>query len=450
MTSKRALIFRLAIMTLTISGSANPVLTPGVWTDITPPDIYVPGQMTTEGNYYSDIQFDPGNRSTLYTCNVTLRGVRKSTDGGSTWSVLVADSGRQVASAFRMRVDPQNSNRIYLIGGVRGAGFWISNDAGATWTTPAGWDTLMNVIHESDLYNIAVDPTDFNHVLLSFYLGWSPTTWWTDGAAGVAEGFDFGKTWIAHQPIPQFAGDHCYNVAFLFDPASKQGNAQTWIFSNRSTGLWRTTNSGSTWTQVSSTLNVVRSQYYYAKTGVLYGAETNYLMRSTDNGVNWQLITDSNGIPNNYYYAVGGDGELMYTQQTTGGPILVSPESDGLHWTPMKSPAFKTGGDYGANWFNYDSVNQIMYMAAKNSGVWALKVNRAATSINASNSGEAQVHRSRHAMACRLPGDRIALSEPSGKDARHEQLYDVMGKRIRQSLINTNRTGAQIVITTVP
>jgi photosystem II stability/assembly factor-like uncharacterized protein len=360
----------LMLLMIAHLSSANPILPTGTWVNITPP--------VTNGTtlYVSDIQFDHKNPSILYCCDVIDQRLKKSTDGGSTWAILGANGGAQLQGAFRIRIDPNYSKRLYLINGIRGTGFFVSNDAGATWTTPAGWTKLMDTIHEDDLYNIAVDPTDFNHVLISFYLLWDPVNWYPySGNAGVVESFDGCNTWVIHQPRAEWSTDHCYNVAFLYDPIHGQGDGKTWIFTNRASGIWRTSNSGTSWNQVSSTIQVTRSQYYYAKTGVLYGAANSYPIRSTDNGVTWSSITK--GCVYSVYYCMQGDGNTLYTLPDAGGPILVSAEDDGLNWHAFNSQTFPEGG----NVFTYDSAGHIMYVAAKSGGLWALKVSASSTSL---------------------------------------------------------------------
>ena len=43
-----------------------------------------------------------------------------------------------------VRVDPNDSEHLYVGDGVRGStmGFWISTDGGASFTKPAGWSAL--------------------------------------------------------------------------------------------------------------------------------------------------------------------------------------------------------------------------------------------------------------------------------------------------------------------
>lgn len=231
------------------SSFANPTLTPGVWTDITPP-----GAM---GYYINDVQFDPENHAVLYACvcQGPSAGLQKSTDAGSTWSNV---AGSTLSSPQRVRVDPNNSNHLYVTQGVSANGFFVSNDGGVTMITPAGWNKLMDTIHENDIYYIAVDPADFNHILVVFYEEWSqdPNVWNNDtGNAGVVESLDGGNDWIVHQPLPEWKVGHLCNVTFLSNPSLGLGDSHTWMFSaqpSSGAGMWRTTNSGATWTKASS------------------------------------------------------------------------------------------------------------------------------------------------------------------------------------------------------
>jgi hypothetical protein len=97
------------------------------------------------------LALDPHDHNTIYAGTGDLnygsfsmgsQGVYKSTDGGSTWTVLGADvfgpeyiqpSGNypQYDSVGKVRVDPNNSNN--LVAGTK-KGLWFSYDQGVTWT----------------------------------------------------------------------------------------------------------------------------------------------------------------------------------------------------------------------------------------------------------------------------------------------------------------------------
>jgi hypothetical protein len=109
----------------------------------------------------------------------------------------------------------------------------------------------------------------------------------------------------------------------------------------------------------------------------LYAPATPYPVRSADNGITWQKLTD--GIGFSYYDAVWGDGNRLYTMRSFGlmgkpynDPYLTSPESDGSKWAPYQGGAQKFGN--GPYMMHFDPINRIMYSANWGAGFWALKV----------------------------------------------------------------------------
>jgi hypothetical protein len=72
-----------------------------------------------------------------------------------------------IDSPIHVEVDPSNSQHLYVTQGVRGTtlGFWISNDGGNTWTKTAGFKNI-EAATTSDVTSMAVDPSNFNHVLV--------------------------------------------------------------------------------------------------------------------------------------------------------------------------------------------------------------------------------------------------------------------------------------------
>lgn len=376
--SKNIAIAFLAMIVLGTPAAAKPVLTPGTWVEITPPGI------GDKSNLYSmlgqGIAVAPSNPSIIYWCNGTYQpdtlntitrlhdgGIYKTTDGGSTWVRLPSTSPD---CPIHVRIDPNNSEHVYCSDGVRGAycGFWVTTNGGNTWTQPAGFKTMVDSLSGIgqanfwDGYCIDVDPTDFNHVLYSSHSG-SPV---------VGESFNGGNSWTYHITSAA-SGTGGYDVFFLYDPALGIGNTQTWIFCTQGDGFWRTTNSGTTWTKV-STYNMQHGgdQIFYSKTGVLYMGATPFPLRSTDNGASWQQMTSA--LPNyNGYFSVVGDGQNLYTAPGwQSGPLFTSPEISGITWTAVSGHTFATGPYESA----FDKVNNIMYMSCWSDGVWALKINQ--------------------------------------------------------------------------
>jgi hypothetical protein len=434
--------------------NANPALTPGTWVNITPPGIAFNNneQMIAQG-----IAFDPNNRSTIYWCNTpyssSFGGIYKSTNGGSNWRKVGKVSAQgisatQIDEPLHVRIDPNNSNHLYIGDGVRGGtqGFWVSNDGGENFTRPQAWADVRPTIGYfiDDVYDVAVDPTDFNHILVSSHASWK----WGDAeignAAGVMESKDGGTTWIVHKPIDTWGAGHA--IHFLYDPAKGIGNSQTWLLGTQGSGHWRTSDGGTTWTRVyPEGTGIVHGggTIYYSKTGVLYAAAFPKTLRSTDNGINWIPVGPDGGTT-----GICGDGNLLYTARTLGNntPYWTSPETDGIIWTPFNGgkQTFQNGGPFE---MAFDAVNGIMYSSNWEQGCWALKVDgTTGTSYQrlsilpdkkvAQNSGLTVVGDGNQNSQSQLNG--IAVFDLTGKLLN--------GSAVRSSLIN-NCLSRQMIIT---
>jgi hypothetical protein len=358
---------------------ANPTLTPGVWTNITPPAANLGSG--NPGYFPEGFTIDPSNPNILYFClcgfnadfSALPGSIWKTTDGGSNWTKLP-----QLDQPIHVRVDPNNSNHLYAVDGVRGntAGFWISNNGGTTWTQPAGFTNLVSTLTSqgypnfNDQYTVDVEPGNFNHILISPHS--------CDSVIG--ESTDGGTTWVAHH-TPAAVCSGGYAAFFLYNKAHTIGNAQTWLLCTQTDGFYRTTNSGASWTKVTTTSMVHGGQQiYYASNGTLFAGAwaVSGPIRSTDNGITWQ--TAGTGSLNSTMGIIG-DGTSLYTGRAWGtGPFITSPETDGVTWTNYNggSQSFACGPME----MGYDSVNRIVYASmtengrpgSTQDGVWALKV----------------------------------------------------------------------------
>ena len=357
--------------------STPPTLTAGVWTNISPPGTYRPnGSVPSYG--LMDIRLDPCNVATIYITSDS-QGLFKSTNAGATWSTIGGFSG--TVSPGDMRINTADPRDIYMIGGVRGdtAGFWVSHDAGASFAQPDGFVYLTPGVTASnavggwtnDVYDVAADPRDFDHVLISFHSGFE----WT-GNAGVLESHDGGDTWTRHWPIKDQDGNTVdlgagHGINFLRDSV-------TWLLTTQHNGFWRTTDSGAHWTKVTDiTMQHGGIGIYYSATGVLYTGSSQGILRSENDGASFELVKPDGNTHG--YYAVMGDGNHLYAQRGdtggngtgTNGTYMISDEDDGRAWTVFTPSQTFSDGPYR---MTFDPVNRILYSANWNEGAWALKV----------------------------------------------------------------------------
>lgn len=337
-----------------------PALRSDAWTRLNPPSVTFAGEPQT-GAFVQGLAIDPCNPSTIYLCinhfDVSQgAGLYKSVTAGASWTRV-----GMLDQPVRVRVDPQDPLHLYVADGVRGAtmGFWVSRDGGDTWVKPDGWKALTPAVYGiDDLYDVAVDPADFAHALVTFHSPWETAT--AGANAGVLETTDGGSSWTVHQPMSTWGAG--LNVWFL-------GDANTWLLGTQADGYWRTSDAGATWTHVSTTTMFHGGgQLYRSKTGALYVSSSNGVLRSADGGVTWNSV---GSVPP--ATSVFGDGTRLYSHSAYSlgaGPFVTSLESDGLTWAPLNSDALSDGPFEMA----LDSTHGILYSANWGNGLVALKL----------------------------------------------------------------------------
>jgi hypothetical protein len=345
--------------------SGTPALTVGAWTNISPAGVPF-GDAFTQG-----MAIDPCDPATLYLTVDSFdvegnkAGLYKSTDAGATWKRISL-----LDEPIRIRIDPRDSRHLYAVDGVRGGtqGFFVSLDGGETFEQPEGFASLKTSasIFQYDTYDLAVDPSDFAHVLVSHHSawGWTDTKWNT--SSGVLESKDGGTSWLVHEPLAGWGSGHAIN--FLFNPELGLGNSDTWLLGTQGPGMFRTADAGKTWTKVSD-LGIQHGggSVYYDKAGILYASGANGNLRSADNGLTWTKVSEGKG-----YNAVFGDGQLLYTAPGFGPTsYFTSAEGEGTTWTPFNTTQQFDSGPFE---MALDRTNGILYSANWGEGLWALKV----------------------------------------------------------------------------
>jgi photosystem II stability/assembly factor-like uncharacterized protein len=369
MAAKRTQSWVLAFATILMTtgfSAANPVLIPGVWTTLLRDSVANPyaGQ---------GMAIDPNHPSTLYY-SVLQQGLFKSTDAGSHWRRICKvqrdwHNLDTLGGSIRVRIDPKNSNHLYMGQGVIGwMGFFVSWNGGDSVYTPKGFTDFQQAtgITGWDIYDIAADPADFNHVLLTSHSPWAWGSTAYGNGSGVLESTDGGNSWRACAMQASFGTGT--NIWFL-------NNSGTWLLGTQNDGYYRTNDSGNHWTQVTSGYQLSMShgggQMYKARNGVLYATCFTGIIRSTDNGITWALVTGG-GAPT-FCGGIGSDGTYLYSKRAYGGsiePYARALESDGLTWT-----TYPQGGQWAQGPFEmaFDSVNGILYSSSWNDGFMAMK-----------------------------------------------------------------------------
>jgi hypothetical protein len=254
-------------------------------------------------------------------------------------------AGRISAAAY----DPTNNNSIWV--GSGGGGLWHSTDGGTTWTPLSDrWKTI-------DVSSIAIDPTNHNNIYVGtgdfdgFYKGYN---------LGVMRSTDGGATFNA----TGFANFGQYAISkIVVDPTSPNvviltaGNGVG--ASAFSGGIWRSTDSGQTWTQASppgdpySALTVTKPDTQGKVTIWAAGTPSTGtgIYRSTDHGATWTQIADPVGPPASTVglAASAVDPTKVYLLDT-GAQAIYSTTSAGAPWTKISATFPNGNGTLGVNY----------------------------------------------------------------------------------------------------
>lgn len=226
------------------------------------------------------IAVDPTNPNVVYVGGAQ-GGIWKSTDGGNNWNPIT-DNLSSLATGS-IAIFPQNTDIIYYGTGEQnfsgdsyyGDGFFVSHNGGITWTKTAEKTTVGGYIAR-----VLVDPNDSNIVHIVSDMGY-------------LRSLDGGYTW-----------DNTLNVNWGTDLVLNPNSPNILIAALKSSGLWMSTDTGSTWIHLTNGLpssgfqrinlaispsnpSVIYASFI-ANNGSLYG-----MYKTTDGGSTWTLLPNT-------------------------------------------------------------------------------------------------------------------------------------------------------------
>jgi len=235
---------------------------------------------------YSCVLNDWNTSSVLYTTGGTL--VFRSLDSGQNWSEFLAPAAYNVLQIFAAAIDPDDSDHIVLGGGRWFLGgppvFLVTRNGGATWDrrwVPGG----------AAMDNVVCMDFGRSGSLKILYAGCS--AFWNPNGGALLRSTDGGDTWGILSDATHTGAPHSSNTHGL---AVDHANADK-IYVGTKQWLFRTTNGGETWDDVSPNKDgalpqIVTEDIELDSTDSdhLYVSGLNSLFESTNGGQTWTTL----------------------------------------------------------------------------------------------------------------------------------------------------------------
>lgn len=260
------------------------------------------------------MEIDPNNSNIIYAGTGEANsatdcypgyGLLKSTDKGDTWNVIGLT---EILNISAVKVHPLNSNIIYVGGmGYRSKsvnrGVYKSTNAGQTWTK------VLFVSDSTSAIDIGIDNSDVNIVLAAMWQRVRPPTVSSTGGltSGLYRSSNGGQNWTLlgttnGLPAPS-ATTGRININVSRSNSSIIHAVYKTTVGNNISGVYKSTNKGLNWTSLSR--NGLESSGFDWYMGVIETAHDNPnilyigsidMFRTTNNGSSWTNLTNAYSV----------------------------------------------------------------------------------------------------------------------------------------------------------
>ncbi|MEP6646258.1 MAG: hypothetical protein ABJC12_04155 [Saprospiraceae bacterium] len=302
----------------------------------------------------TDMEFKPGDPNTMYACGTELF---RSTDNGDSWSPVTSGLPSSNVSRIALGVSEGNSSYVYALIGKASdqsfLGLYRSTNSGTSFSLRSSSPNLLG--YESDgsdsggqaFYDlsIAVSPTNAEIVTTGGVNHWQSTNGGTN--------WNILTHWNGENGVP-FTHADIHEINYL--PGSS-----TTFFSCNDGGLFKTTNGGTTWSDLSNNLTLGQQ----TEIGLSQTDANLYIAGHQDNGTNLHSGSTWTNVS-------GGDGADCFFSTTSNDTIYYSyvnatfyrSDDGGANYNEIVTGLSGTA-DFYSRWYQDPVNSNILYAAGR-------------------------------------------------------------------------------------
>jgi len=342
--------------------------------------------------------------------------IYKSTNGGNSWNVIYTLTTPSGASAWGQKISFKDANNGAII--VDTDDLYTTTNGGSSWVNRGGWPGNWQDIHYIKNSNIII-AVGWNYIHRStnnglsfsqvanigsdnmldvFVLSTNQNYVWAGGVSGdIYRSTDTGGSWTLISQIPGF---HTVRTLFFID--SQNGWAAT------DGGLFKTSNGGSTWSQLSSVGNSQGWDVHFNNVNEGYYSSSNRLYHTDDGGASFVEIEEVfDNKPSNitgsfrYFEVVEGTAnDILYgTQYHCGSIVKVeyncnsnsnsgTSDCDWIGYIHDQKNGIRNNNEENCDFIDYNS-NNYAFLNSGSNNLWASFATTSGISIFGYNSIDA-------------------------------------------------------------
>jgi PKD repeat protein len=306
-------------------------------------------------NSFKDMEFKPGDPNTVYATGTRFF---KSTDNGITWTQITTGLPTNTqTNRMAIAVTAANAAYVYVLAGnATNSGFlgvYRSTDSGTTFTqrssTPnlLGWSSTGSDTGGQSWYDLAIaaSPTAQDVVIV--------------GGVNIWRSTNGGTSWAINGHWTGTGAPYVH--ADIHDLIFLPGSGTTY-FSGNDGGVFKTTNSGGAWSDISNNLCI--AQIY--RIGLSTSNAGLFITGHQDNGTNLR-----NGA--SYVETMGGDGMDCYIDRTNNNVMyaeyyngaLERSTNGGGSWTTITS-GLSGNAAWVTPWYQDPATANTIYVGYTN------------------------------------------------------------------------------------